>query len=176
MRPFDGCSHRVLHAAAVTSRAYCNACVVLLRRQCRVTAAEVAGWRAAKARLGVGCGRIADVSLLALERRQVYELAQFAEAQEMHRLQVLFTQRLCRHHVEPLCCGGPQHHGNFAQAAAALQEAHLEVASTVRDLHVLFAADSPAVQQEWLRYMNKVRIHMLCWCRRLTRHNAFSTT
>ena len=44
-----------------------------------------------------------------------------------------------------------------AQATAALQEAHMEVAGTVHELHGLFAADSPAVQQEWLRYINKVR-------------------
>ena len=60
----------------------------MLRRQCRVTAAEVATWRAGRARVSAGCGRVADVPLLALERRQVYELAHFAAAQETHRLQV----------------------------------------------------------------------------------------
>jgi hypothetical protein len=58
-------------------------------RQCRATAAEVAAWRVAKAGLGGACGRMAEVSLLALERRSVYELAQFAAAQERRRAQVI---------------------------------------------------------------------------------------
>ena len=44
-----------------------------------------------------------------------------------------------------------------AQAAAALQATHAEVAATLAEVHPSFSGDSDAVQLEWQRYTSKVR-------------------